>query len=245
MQGGISRDIRPAVKDDAWMTSVFQPVGEGGDWKSSGIFDKFHESDLTISLGFADAAWTLVARWVDQRQPKDGHLLPIIWLYRHALELVLKHNIREAADCLVDRGETDGRLDREALDEWLRRKAGHKLASLASRLDELLTMLKLENLPSETHDVLQELHALDPGGDAFRYATVWSPAHGRTVSAPRPAATLVDVAEMGKKFEEAFRLLAGGVASVLMEYGDLVRELKSQYESDASSYFGDTFDERW
>ncbi|SOC58440.1 hypothetical protein SAMN05421879_1402 [Ornithinimicrobium cerasi] len=214
------------------MTSVFRPVGEGGDWTRNGIFEKFHESDLGIAVGFADAARELVRHWL-AGHPNDGHLLPIIWLYRHALELALKENIRDAAACLTGLGADDKELQEGVLDEWLRRDARHKLATLAMRLDELLTRLELENLPTETHDVLHELHTLDPAGDTFRYAKVWSPAHKRVVAAPRPETEHVDVGQMSAQFEEAFMVLAGGVATLLDNYREYLGEMRAESETEA------------
>lgn len=213
------------------MKSVFRPVEEGGDWTRNGIFDKFHESDLSIAMGFADAAHVLVRRWL-AGHPNDGHLLPIIWLYRHALELALKENIRDAAACLTGLGADDKDLQQDVLDEWLRRGAGHKLATLAMKLDDLLTRLELENLSTETHDVLHELHALDPAGDAFRYAEVWDPAHKRVVAAPRPETGHVDVGQMSAQFEEAFMVLDGGVATVLDDYREYLSEMRTESDSE-------------
>jgi hypothetical protein len=69
------------------------------------------------------------------------------------------------------------------------------------------------------------LHALDPGGDTFRYATSWEKAAKRFVPAKRPASTHIDVVAMGGAFSEAANLIGGGILSIIEVYRDYQRSM--------------------
>ena len=209
------------------MTTPFVPVGPGGNFHHNAVLE-YDEDDVALGLGFASAADALIEHW-QEHGPNDGHLMPILTLYRHGLELLLKGAIREAAACLRRDGDSDSALVRETLDDWLARHAGHSLQSLATRLDTYLERLRLDGLPVETHEVLLTLHKLDPGGDTFRYATTWDKSERRYASAPRPDSTHIDVVAMGEHFTSAANLIGGGVLSVL----ELYREYQAELAQDA------------
>ncbi len=189
-----------------------------------------------MAIGFADLADLGVEEW-KRRGPNDLIFIPIVYCYRHALELVLKAALRTTAACLREEGETDPALDRDKLNEWLAgpRGAGHSLQKLATRLDEWLKSLDAEALPDDVHEVLKSLHQLDPKGDAFRYSTVRGKG-GTFERAPRPGLTHadvlqahVDVAAMQKHFQQAFGLLSDGLMTEL----DEVRSWQADRSADA------------
>ncbi len=141
---------------------------------------------------------------------------------------MLKAAIRESARLLRRDGIDDPELQRDRVDSWLAgREAGHKLVSLATRLDALLTGLDLESLPPETHDLLMTIHLLDPNGDTFKYATVRDRETKTYVAAPRPSSSHVDVVAMSAHFTEAFNLLSFGVMTVLEQYADYQDEIRA------------------
>lgn len=210
------------------MVDPFQPVGPGGNWHLNAVIDDW--SELSIAIGFDDAARVLVKHW-QEHGPNDLLFLPILYNHRHSLEIVLKAAIRESARLLRWDGHDDPGLLPTTLDAWLAgRDAGHRLVVLAQRLDDLLKKMELEELPSETHELLTTIHQLDPNGDAFKYATVRDPKTKQQVPAPRPAASHVDVVAMSAHFQEAFGLLAGGVMTVLEQYADYLSELRADAE---------------
>lgn len=210
------------------MSDPFRPVPDGGDWRNNAVLT-WDMGDDSIALGFSEAGSIIVDSWVAGRR-NDALFLPIVFVYRHALELVLKEGIRQAAAVLRTDGDADPTLAADELDAYLAKAGkGHSLSRLARRLDDLLGRLRHEALPAETHDVLQSLHQLDPGGDTFRYATVRDKGTDRYVPAPRPAATHVDVVAMRQHFDSAFGLLYGGVLSVLGEY----RQIQAEQLHDA------------
>jgi len=202
------------------MTTPFQPVTRGGNFHHNAVLS-WHEDDASLGMGFASAGDALIEHWVEHG-PDDSHFLPIVYVYRHGLELLLKSAIRQAAACLRSNGDPDPGVANPAVDKWLAQKAGHSLQDLAIRLDDYLLRLQLEQLPTDTHDVLRSLHTLDPKGDMFRYATTFDRQAKRYVSAPRPAATHVNVVAMGEHFSSAANLIGGGVMSVLGEYAEML-----------------------
>jgi hypothetical protein len=150
--------------------------------------------------------------------------------------LILKATIRESAARLRADGYNDAKVDRDKLDNWLVTEASHNLRKLATRLDNLLTRLGLDKMPSETHGVLISLHQLDPGGDAFRYAKVkgpdggWQDAPRPLLSTPHDLQALVDVVAMHDHFRNAFSLLSTGVMTVLED----MAEFQAETAHDAS-----------
>lgn len=179
-------------------------------------------NDATIGAGFIEIADIAVKHWADVG-PNDLLLMPIIYDYRHGLELLLKEAIRRAAQCLREDGHTDDELQPAQLETWLSKRAGHQLRQLANRLDSYLARLNEQTLPADTVEVLEAVHDLDPGGDTFRYTTTWSKQDRRHVPAPRPDSTHIDVVAMGERFHAAANLIGGGVLSILQEYSDAQR----------------------
>ena len=211
------------LRRDTGAVGVFEPVSWGGYWPNQGWFFGEMENDHYLATSFATAAHTLVTQALNEERTAPP-LLPIISCYRHALELVLKAGVRESASLLRRDGRTDASLDAKEVEHWLRRGAGHSLHSLAQRLQQHLNDLDLGELPAETHAVLQELHQLDPAGDAFRYAWGWDKATRSTQRSPRPSTRLVDLAAMDGHFHRTFDLLSGGVMTALDVYADFQNE---------------------
>ncbi len=188
-----------------------------------------HRGDNAIAIGFAETADLIIGRWIAGGR-NDLLFEPMVFIHRHALELILKAAIRETAARLRAGGEIDAKVDQTSVEDWLAFDAGHNLHKLASRLDELLTRLGLDNLPPDTHRVLISLHELDPRGDAFRYAKVrvggvWVDAPRPLLSNPNDLHAHVDIVAMHDHFRGAFNLLSGGLMSVLENVADLQAEM--------------------
>lgn len=193
---------------------LFQPVGSDGDWHLNAIVDHF-EDDSTLGFGYADAALTLVKKWIAEG-PNDFHLMPIVLLYRHALELDLKVCIRAAAKLLEEQGMATPK-EVAQLSTWLRREAGHNLARLAYRLDSYLKRLGTDQLPADLNAVIDELHRFDPAGDNFRYSTTYDPSTSSEINARRPAGQHADISRLGGILEQTHSYLSGGVYSWLVD----------------------------
>lgn len=139
------------------------------------IFGGTSEDDLTLAGNYQTAGEILATYW-SQKGPDDGLALPILYNYRHSLELALKWLIRVAARCAVRdgyQGQEDLTPDR--VDERLR-DLGHNLNKLADCLDRYMKLLKRfgphNHLDPESLRLLRKLHNEDEWGDAFRYAMI-------------------------------------------------------------------------
>jgi hypothetical protein len=79
--------------------SLLSSDPDDGNWRNRAIIGGPWENDSSLALGFFELADAAVERW------KAGHrndtiVIPIIYNYRHGIELALKDEIREAATCL-------------------------------------------------------------------------------------------------------------------------------------------------
>jgi hypothetical protein len=69
-------------------------------------------------MGFVEIANVAVERWKAGRR-NDAIMIPIIYNYRHGIELVLKAEIREAAACLRGDGVADPGVQVDGVNEWV------------------------------------------------------------------------------------------------------------------------------
>ena len=109
-----------------------------------------------MSTAYADAADHLVATAAGV--PRDLLVYPIVFLYRHAIELSLKELIRAALKFHDDGG---GEVPHH-----------HDLAKLWRRASALMTTIapeKSEGGRDEVGKIIMELHELDERGTSFRY----------------------------------------------------------------------------
>jgi len=153
-------------------SSLLQPVPLGGDWRNTAIIGGRGENDSVLAMGFLEAAGILVDHW-KARRPNDLLALPILALYRHAIELGLKDGIRAAAACLRADGAGESDLQPEAVENRL--SGTHSVGKLVAELNTCLSRLELgpdNQLPADTIEVLNSLHLLDQSGQTFRYSTV-------------------------------------------------------------------------
>jgi len=149
------------------------------------------EDHATLSAGFENAAHILAGGWQTLRD--DGVVVPIIYLYRHAVELTLKATITSATSFLDRVGELpEDCVLHPDLPRWLRGQGGrldspwklspgHNLDQLTRYLQHLITLPQL--FPGEESGLepggwyrrlLAELHDLDPDGSGLRYPTRWN-----------------------------------------------------------------------
>jgi hypothetical protein len=200
--------------------------GGVGDLFSS-LSDAEHSGDLAfvghyngaagLAEGFAEAAEAIFSAWQGQEWPNDRLLLPIAYNYRHALELALKQAIRQALECCQLNGDDPG-LTAQALEAHFKQTQRHRLGPLAQQLAGMLANLNLGQLPPDTSRLLQDLHQLDPTGEAFRY-------EGQL----KTSASHVDVPRLVQRFRTAFAILHGGVLTALDEYASFLREIRMEY----------------
>ncbi len=201
------------------MGDLLSSLSDAADWRDIAWVD-YVDSDAGLAEGFAEAAEAIFVLWQSGPRTNDRLLLPLIYNYRHALELALKQAIREAVARLHFDGHYDTAPDPDELETHLKRKQSHRLGPLAQQLAGLLERLDLGRLPTETMSLLARLHQLDPSGEAFRYAN-----HLKTT------AYQVDVVHLTALFRDAFHIVHGGVLTALDVYEDFQRDIL-RYHAD-------------
>lgn len=199
-----------------------------------------HEDDLQIALGFLLLAETAATYWC-QRGPDNTLPIPILYNYRHSIELTLKWLIRFTARCVRVQGhDSPESLDAEKLDQKLRNT--HNIKKLAERLDRYLKMLDPHSPTSRidraSQALLNWLDNEDKSGEAFRYAAV-----GRgTASAPaRPQSTMVNFYEQVNELHKLAWLLYAGYSGYLDNYAEMQSEFLAAY-SDMQDDFANEMD---
>jgi hypothetical protein len=205
------------------MPDLFHPVQPSEDWRPNTVIGiGWLEDDTSLALGFAELA-KIGIKDILSNGPLDFLVVPIIFNYRHALELVLKDAIRMAAGIVRKDREAYGqpisrRLLASRLEADLSRREMHALGRLLDKLMYLLAEADMEPLPSETVKTIRQLHELDESGQTFRYSMVR--ADGDIAGEMRPARPdeiHIDVVQLAERLNAAFDLIHGELLPTLLE----------------------------
>jgi hypothetical protein len=201
--------------------SLLSAAADDSDWRSPAIIGGPWESDGSLALGFFKLA-DIAVEWWKAGHRNDALVIPIIYSYRHGIELALKEEIREAAACLRRDGVAGPDVQADKVDQWL--SGTHSIEQLVNRLTKLLGQLKLgpgQQLPAETLDVLRKLHVLDQNGQAFRYSAVKTGPHGqRVLERVRSGQQQFDLVAVAEALRDAGTMVLHGVSGVLGAYSD-------------------------
>lgn len=150
--------------------------GDTSDWHNVAML--MHEM---YGYGYADRWWLYAAGYkeaadrlvagIDAGQGRqDLMVYPILYLYRHYLEVMLKEQIRDAQRHLgIERPSHPDRKNRQQMAMAAR---GHDLAALWEYLLSLVYQLHPRqdpNLMEKAARVIDAFANRDHGGDAFRY----------------------------------------------------------------------------
>ena len=207
---------------------------DDGDWRNTAIIGGPWENDSSLAFGFFELADAAVKRWKAGHR-NDAIVIPIIYNYRHGIELALKEEIREAATCLRRDGVTGPDAQADEVDQWL--SDTHSIEQLVNRLTKLLGQLKLgpgQQLPAETLDVLRRLHVLDHNGQAFRYSAAKTGPRGqRVLERVRPGQQQFDIVAVAEALRDAGTMVLHGVSGVLGAYSDYQADMAEWYGAEA------------
>ncbi len=196
--------------------------GPGEDFEVNACIAHLMEADFIYFSGFRRAAARLARHVCETGSDQDFLVYPIVYLYRHHAELVLK-NIIEVAAALLDRELT--KSDHEALER-------HDLARLWAAARPLLNPVcaLVPNPPFPDDDLagidsyIRQLHEHDPKGESFRYATTKVRRNGTRSPSLSPDLKLVNI----RAFAAAMERLADYLEGIEGWFGDLV-DAKAQY----------------
>jgi len=193
--------------------------GSGIDWQANACVNGIDDS-IAYQEGYRRAALHLAEHACDAGRAQDFLIYPIVYLYRHHIELTLK-SIINAACVVVDYTLTETDLDT---------LGRHDLAKLWKLARPLLNptcelggsaALPTDDLEGIDSYILQ-LHKHDPDGQRFRYPTTKS--KGRSVK--RLPSLPPDLKHINiRDFAIALEKLADYLDALDMWFGDLIDEM--------------------
>lgn len=127
-------------------------------------------SETMLAVGYDDAAQRLAASY--KGEPWDDViLLPLLFLWRQAIELSMKAAIRDLCRLRRINGDSDDKLIAVNVNKRLRSsKVGHRLGALMEELKEHLSAVGGPTMPLEVQETIEQLKELDESGTGFRYA---------------------------------------------------------------------------
>ncbi|HVB99085.1 MAG TPA: hypothetical protein VNJ12_07110 [Candidatus Dormibacteraeota bacterium] len=194
--------------------------GPGEDFEANACISHWIEVDYVYTSGFRRAGSRLAQHVCETGSDQDFLVYPIVYLYRHHVELVLKAIVRVAV-ALLDREPTEG--DHKAL-------GGHDLSRLWDTARPLLNPVcaLVPNPPFPDDDLLgidayiRQLHEHDPKGESFRYATTKPKRSNRrematVIPSLNPNLKLVNI----RAFAAAMEKLADYLEGIEGWFGDL------------------------
>jgi hypothetical protein len=119
---------------------------------------------VAFAAGYKNAAQELVSSLSRAPCYADHRGFPILYLYRHAIELYLKAVLHQAA-------KLQRRRDRSAKPF---KRFGHSLTSLLSAVEKTIQSLRccpygIAMLPESIRGFISQVEEVDPRSDSFRY----------------------------------------------------------------------------
>jgi hypothetical protein len=201
--------------------------GAGVDWQANACIHSIDEV-MAYQDGYRNAARHLAKHVCDSGQGQDFLVYPIVYLYRHHIELTLKSIINVSTSIL------DYTMSEKDLDT-LRRHDLTRLWTLARPF--LNPTCKLGGSPPLPADDLEgidsyilQLHTYDPDGQRFRYATMKSKGlKAKQRSSLPPDLTHINI----RDFAVALEKLADYLDALDMWFGDLI-DAKIQFQAPRS-----------
>ena len=142
--------------------------GSEADWQVNACAASGFD-DIIYQEGYRRAALHLVEYLCDKGNGQDFLVYPIIYLYRHHIEITLKSIVRTAYSL----------LDQEVTDKGSDLLISHDLSKLWTLASSLLnaaykiadnSAVPLDDLEG-IESYIRQLHEHDPDGQRFRYAT--------------------------------------------------------------------------
>lgn len=136
-------------------------------------------SEREVALSYEGAATRLAASY-SGKPDDDLILMPLLFLWRQAIELTLKATIRELCALRRKQGDSDPGLLPEKVDHKLRKKIRHSISELTIELGQQLQAAGADALPEDVLDTLDFFAEIDNAGTGFRYANVLESQAART-----------------------------------------------------------------
>ena len=163
--------------------------------------------DLTaFALGYHEAAQTLAAKLAASGGYPDYDGYPILFLYRHALELYLKAIVYHGAELLGLVSEAQ--VDTSQL--FQRHELTRLVPAIRAIFNEMGWNFEGSGLASfdDFADFIRDLDSVDPGSYAFRYPV------NRSGEAHLPRHFVINVVSFAQRMDNLFWFLEGAITSI-------------------------------
>jgi hypothetical protein len=139
--------------------------GSGTDWQANACVASGFD-DIIYQDGYRQAALYLVEYLCDKGSRQGFLIYPIIYLYRHHIELTLKSIIRTAYSLLATGKSSDPLTQHDLSKLWtLARPLLNAVSEIAD--NSAFPLDDLEGIDS----YIRQMHEHDPDGQRFRYPT--------------------------------------------------------------------------
>ena len=130
---------------------------EGPDWRMNTCRDMYHDHSELYIIGYKDAADLLVKTVASGQGTADSLIFPIVFLYRHYIELRLKSLLKDG---------------HRLLDREYNEKPGHQLSKLWLNVRDILVEIWPEEDKRQFDAVgslIEQFEKVDPRSTSFRY----------------------------------------------------------------------------
>jgi hypothetical protein len=177
------------------------------------------EELTTFALGYHEAAQTLAAKLAASRGYPDYEGYPVLFLYRHALELYMKAVVYEGARLL--RLVSEEQVDTSHL--FRRHELARLLPPIRAIFKEMGWNFEGSGLASfdEFEAFIRDLDLVDPGSYAFRYPVK------RSGEAYLPRHFVINVVSFAQRMDTLLQFLEGAATGIEEHW---VAEAESRYE---------------
>jgi hypothetical protein len=177
------------------------------DWWNNACLNHMHDGWFVYAEGYRRGAEVLIAQATAHTGDLDALVYPIVYLYRHYVELSLKILIRDTGRLLGQPSEPP---------------LNHNLRTLWSKAEQLLRQAFPDQPTRDFAAVggtIEELAGVDPASEAFRYPLT------KSGSASMPGLSHINIAQFRDRMLVVERFLEGATSMVDHYVSEMEHEL--------------------
>lgn len=182
---------------------------EAEDWWMNACLDSYHDPTELYIIGYKEAGDSLVNSVAGRSGTGDSLIFPIVFLYRHYLELRLKSLLYDG-----------NRL----LDIEHKQKSEHQLSKLWSKVRDVLVELWLNESKDDLaafDSLINQFEQVDPRSTTFRYPKDFDGNNSFQMNSPR-----VNLRNL-KEVVGAMATILEGSAAAISEYQGYKNDMQS------------------
>ena len=206
--------------------------GDLRDWKNNACLRE--GDDYAYKEGYRQGAQILVRAVGETERDQDVLVYPIVFLYRHHIELALKRVIKRSP-YLMDRELT--KTENDHLDTHRLDLLWQDFKPMAAAISEVAGWSQLPADDVEgIEDYIRQIVEIDPGSYSLRYA------HSKKGDPSLPKGlTHINLRHFGDLMERLANYLEG-LEAAISHIEDLKQEMEAEYYEDyANDYYDDPY----